>query len=96
MKCCRRTLLDVVCRAVMLVPLATTVMVLIVNAQCHNQCSGYGECNKYGQCECWSGFEGWDCSFRRCPSAPAWTDMASDTDTAHNDAVCSNRGVCNL
>lgn len=61
---------------------------------CHNQCSGHGECNSYGQCECWNGFEGWDCSLRQCPSARAWSDMATDTDTAHDLHECSNMGLC--
>lgn len=29
-----------------------------------------------------------------CPSGPAWADKASDTDTAHASAECSNRGLC--
>ncbi|CAM9233744.1 unnamed protein product [Ectocarpus sp. 13 AM-2016] len=66
-----------------------------VGGQCHNQCSGNGECNLQGFCDCWDGYDGWDCSFLGCPSAPAWADIASGTDDAHNDAVCSNMGYCN-
>ncbi|MDR3738388.1 MAG: hypothetical protein P4L40_05140 [Terracidiphilus sp.] len=29
-----------------------------------------------------------------CPTAPAWTDFAIGIDNAHNQAECSNRGVC--
>lgn len=29
-----------------------------------------------------------------CPFATAWSDQATATDTAHNRAECSNRGIC--
>lgn len=74
--------------------LLVTILFSTGGAQCHNQCSGHGACNPQGHCDCWSGFEGWDCSLLACPSAPAWADLASGTDDAHNDAVCSNMGYC--
>lgn len=74
--------------------LLATILFPTVGGQCHNQCSGHGECNTQGQCECWSLYEGWDCSLHVCPSGPAWADLASETDDAHNDAVCSNMGYC--
>ena len=38
---------------------------------------------------------GFDCTWRKCPSAPKLADIASDTDTAHSNGVCSDRGHCN-
>ena len=29
-----------------------------------------------------------------CPFGAAWSDQATATDTAHNSAECSNRGIC--
>eukprot|EP00499_Haloplacidia_sp_CaronLabIsolate_P015839 CAMPEP_0196773284 /NCGR_PEP_ID=MMETSP1104-20130614/2673_1 /TAXON_ID=33652 /ORGANISM="Cafeteria sp., Strain Caron Lab Isolate" /LENGTH=680 /DNA_ID=CAMNT_0042143429 /DNA_START=101 /DNA_END=2143 /DNA_ORIENTATION=- len=58
-------------------------------------CSGHGRCNNpYQSCVCDSGFTGGDCSLRSCPTGPAWADAASATDTAHQEAECSNRGTC--
>ena len=36
-----------------------------------------------------------DCSSRTCPSGAAWTSVPTATDTAHEVAECSNKGVCN-
>ncbi|CAM9283028.1 unnamed protein product [Hapterophycus canaliculatus] len=74
--------------------LLPTIFPPSARGQCHNQCSGNGDCNKYGFCDCWNGFEGWDCSSLTCPSSPAWVDVASAIDDAHNSAVCSNMGYC--
>lgn len=69
-------------------------VILVVDGQCHHQCSNHGECNTKGQCECWGGYEGWNCSSLACPSAAAWADLAAGTDDAHNSAVCSSMGYC--
>jgi hypothetical protein len=37
---------------------------------------------------------GGDCSLRICPFSRAWTDQATGIDVAHNEAECSNMGVC--
>eukprot|EP00904_Undaria_pinnatifida_P009613 jgi/Undpi1/5782/HiC_scaffold_2.g01056.m1 len=67
---------------------------VLVDGQCHHQCSHHGDCNKYGQCECWGGYEGWNCSSLACPSGAAWADRAAGTDDGHNSAVCSSMGYC--
>jgi hypothetical protein len=62
---------------------------------CPNNCNSAGRCVNPGQtCECFNGFTGPDCSLRTCPLGIAWADVATGTDTAHNLALCSNRGVC--
>jgi len=61
---------------------------------CPNNCSRNGNCNSNSVCGCADGFSGGDCSLRVCPSAPAFSDIASSTDTAHANAVCSGRGHC--
>ena len=62
---------------------------------CPNSCSGHGICqNAKRVCECYDGFEGNDCSRLSCPKGKAWTDFAAGVDDAHNDALCSNMGVC--
>mmetsp|Transcript_10842 Transcript_10842/g.14124 ORF Transcript_10842/g.14124 Transcript_10842/m.14124 type:complete len:663 (+) Transcript_10842:334-2322(+) len=60
---------------------------------CPNSCSAHGTCVDR-VCECYAGFTGADCSERLCPFAAAWADQATATDTAHNDAECSNMGIC--
>ncbi|KAL9189485.1 hypothetical protein ACHAXT_009160 [Thalassiosira profunda] len=67
---------------------------LPILAQCANDCSRNGVCTSLGVCECQAGFTGGDCSVRICPSGPAFSDVAETTDTAHQSAVCSNRGTC--
>ncbi|KAJ1456364.1 hypothetical protein M885DRAFT_517875 [Pelagophyceae sp. CCMP2097] len=67
--------------------------------QCHNNCNKQGLCavGKFGAistCECFSGYQGPDCALRSCRSAPAWADVPNGTDTAHDTALCSNRGYC--
>mmetsp|Transcript_20841 Transcript_20841/g.63443 ORF Transcript_20841/g.63443 Transcript_20841/m.63443 type:complete len:684 (-) Transcript_20841:2166-4217(-) len=61
---------------------------------CYLKCNGHGKCNTDSVCECYENWEGASCEHRSCPTAPAWFDVASATDTAHGDAECSNRGVC--
>lgn len=64
-----------------------------VHSSCPNQCSFQGKCVA-SFCECFDGFTGGDCSERLCPSAEAWLDVASSTDSAHARAECANMGLC--
>eukprot|EP00617_Octactis_speculum_P024944 CAMPEP_0185768946 /NCGR_PEP_ID=MMETSP1174-20130828/53165_1 /TAXON_ID=35687 /ORGANISM="Dictyocha speculum, Strain CCMP1381" /LENGTH=665 /DNA_ID=CAMNT_0028453853 /DNA_START=292 /DNA_END=2289 /DNA_ORIENTATION=+ len=45
-------------------------------------------------CECYDEWTGADCSLMICPFGIAWTDVALAADDAHNEAECSNRGLC--
>lgn len=65
-----------------------------INALCPNACSMQGSCNHFNRCDCYSGFTGGDCSERLCAHGKAWSDEATGTDVAHNQAMCSNRGTC--
>lgn len=58
-------------------------------------CNGHGSCStSTWACSCAAGYIGGDCSQRACPFGRAWFDEASDTDTGHAMAECSNRGLC--
>jgi len=62
---------------------------------CPNLCSGHGHCDDTDRvCRCFDGWMGGDCSLMKCPTAPAWTDLASGVDNAHQEKECSNRGMC--
>ena len=61
---------------------------------CSFSCNGHGICNANRQCDCFAGFIGGDCSQLLCPFGPAWTDIASGIDVAHQPAECSNMGNC--
>jgi len=84
---------------------------LIKNSQtiygggCPKGCSGHGQCvgssvdglhfKPDHECKCHSGFTGYDCALRVCPSGRAWADPASGPQTAHRDGVeCSGFGFC--
>eukprot|EP00606_Chrysophyceae_sp_TOSAG23-5_P001573 GSChrysophyteH2.ASY1.ANO1.1362.1 assembled CDS len=65
-------------------------------AACANGCSGHGTCGQNNICTCFTGWDAGaaDCSFRSCPTGPAWADKAYATDSAHLPATCSNAGIC--
>lgn len=67
----------------------------VATTPCPNSCNGHGICqNAKRVCECYDGFEGNDCSRLSCPKGKAWTDFAIAVDDAHNEATCSNMGLC--
>ena len=73
----------------------SSYMILCEASPCPNSCNGHGICqNAKRVCECYDGFEGNDCSRVSCPKDKAWTDFAIGDDDAHNDALCSNMGIC--
>lgn len=51
------------------------VAVIAVSAECPNGCSGHGDCGAKDACTCYVGFDGPDCSQRRCPSGLAFVDV---------------------
>jgi len=67
----------------------------IHSAPCSGMCNGHGLClDAMRQCQCYEGYQAGDCSELICPFGPAWTDQAIATDDAHNEAECSNMGIC--
>lgn len=61
------------------------------------QCSGHGVCptDNTFKCNCEVGWEGADCSLRKCPFAKSWFDYPSEDNKAHQEmAMCSNKGIC--
>ena len=86
-------------RAVLLTAVVAAAWLLgPAEGHCPNHCSGHGRCTGGSllKCSCQSGWAGGDCSLHMCPSARAWTDMATADDTAHAPAMCSNRGDCDF
>ncbi|KAH9142770.1 hypothetical protein AeRB84_013178 [Aphanomyces euteiches] len=77
-----------------LVVAISSLLYVIANSPCPNDCSGHGFCMKQGVCQCSNSWSGYDCSKARCPLGPAWADFTIANDNAHNLAVCSNRGKC--
>lgn len=58
-------------------------------------CSGRGIYKRSDKtCACFSNYEGAQCELMVCPRGKAWADIASATDTAHAESVCSMRGEC--
>jgi len=75
--------------------LSLLLFVVGVDSCCPNNCMGHGKClAPTCQCECHAGYIGGDCSLMTCPSGKAWVDQAIATDNAHNEAECSNMGLC--
>lgn len=69
--------------------------VRVNSVPCPSMCNGHGLCvDPLRQCNCFEGYQGGDCSELICPFAPAWTDQATAIETAHNEAECSNMGLC--
>jgi len=69
----------------------------VANAECANQCSGHGSCGVDDICTCYPMWTEGDCSARKCPSRPAWGDIADTSVTGrqtHFYAECANRGRC--
>ena len=55
-----------------------------VQSACPNLCSGHGECSRPDlTCNCFFGWEGGDCSLRKCKLGFAWSDEAKATDHAN-------------
>mmetsp|Transcript_32455 Transcript_32455/g.54721 ORF Transcript_32455/g.54721 Transcript_32455/m.54721 type:complete len:1172 (-) Transcript_32455:434-3949(-) len=69
----------------------------LVVARCPNSCSGHGSCGPANICTCYPQWNGGaaDCSQRVCPNGTAWADKAYAADFAHQQAECSNTGICN-
>mmetsp|Transcript_8641 Transcript_8641/g.11395 ORF Transcript_8641/g.11395 Transcript_8641/m.11395 type:complete len:666 (-) Transcript_8641:165-2162(-) len=67
--------------------------IISVGLPCPSHCNRQGNCIDR-VCQCYEGFFGGDCSQRECPKGPAWFDVATDIDEAHNEVECSNMGVC--
>eukprot|EP00939_MAST-03C_sp_MAST-3C-sp1_P000522 g522.t1 len=60
-------------------------------------CSGHGTCDATTTytCACYEGWTGHNCEQKTCPSGTAWFSVPSQSDVAHVQMECSNRGVCN-
>jgi len=61
-------------------------------------CSFKGICSQAPDyvCTCNRDYEGADCSEMACPKGRAWFDAPSQANSAHELAVCSNRGFCDF
>jgi hypothetical protein len=67
---------------------------IVIDAQCLNHCNQHGTCDVWAKCNCFTGWEGSECSFRTCPTGVVTFDIASDTDKAHAQGICSGHGTC--
>ena len=63
-------------------------------SQCHNNCNKNGDCDFWGRCRCFEGFEGFDCSSRKCPFGKLLVDTPHGNNLAHKNSECSGKGVC--
>lgn len=62
-------------------------------------CNGKGTCDTTTPtyaCTCVTGYTGFDCSQRTCPTGSAWFDGATAANVAHALAPCSNKGSCDV
>ena len=69
-------------------------MYIIINRVCNQQTS-VCDCDVgYGASTDVTAYRAPDCSAMTCPSGVAWSDLPSNTNSAHAIAECSNRGLC--
>jgi hypothetical protein len=64
------------------------------NASCPNDCNWHGKCNINSMCECNTGWTGFDCTMRTCPTGFLISAISNQTDNAHMLGQCSGRGRC--
>ena len=74
--------------------LINLLFLINVKAVCPNLCNGHGFCDSYSRCHCAKGYQGGDCSERKCPIGAAWSGYPTSTDIGHERIECSNRGIC--
>jgi len=53
---------------------ASLALLLAVNGECPNACSGHGDCGKFDMCDCYRNWQSSDCSERTCQFGLAHVD----------------------